>query len=436
MLRLRSFASFLPWALVACTESADTTDDTDVSVDTDTDAADTDDTDAASGTFTVSVTVSGLEGEGLEIELDPGDDLEIDDDGDFTFEATLEDGEEFEVTIKNQPGCPLQACRVSDGEGTIEGANVTGIRVRCGDPNLTMVTASWGDELVRFTEDVLDLDGTESAVPRTFGGPLSGITNLELDSFTVDTKRDLLYVSTASEILVFEDASTLEGDAAPARVFYVKSGSDLLGIAVDPASDRLYVGSETGLWLFEAASTLEDLVSASLVVEEFNMNFLHLDEEGRLWVSGNRNGEIYVFEDASSINARSTPDRTVSWFVGRAGFNGPTSLWVDTCEDELFISSNAADLDDNYAFVLADASTLDGEVDLQKTAKASFRSQQAITVAGDGTRRLHVFEDSATQDDIYERADRWTGVIEVEPDVSIPGVVNRGYGMEFLLVEE
>ena len=77
--------------------------------------------------------VSDLEGEGLVLQNNGGDDLPIASNGRFTFPTTLPTGSPYNVTIARQPEQPRQNCRVRDGVGTVRDRDVNDIRVRCDD---------------------------------------------------------------------------------------------------------------------------------------------------------------------------------------------------------------------------------------------------------------------------------------------------------------
>ncbi|MFO7592415.1 MAG: right-handed parallel beta-helix repeat-containing protein [Pseudomonadota bacterium] len=97
------------------------------------------------GPFTVGVTVSGLEGEGLILQLNGSDDLEITENGYQTFATTLADTDAYEVTVAAQPGTPLQYCAVKGGSGNIASANITDVGIVCGNgvQPLYSNAASW-----------------------------------------------------------------------------------------------------------------------------------------------------------------------------------------------------------------------------------------------------------------------------------------------------
>ena len=81
--------------------------------------------------FNVGGTVSGLLGSGLVLQNNGGDDLAISADGAFTFATALDDGSAYGVTVFTQPGAPSQTCAVSNGSGTLAGADMTDVTVTC-----------------------------------------------------------------------------------------------------------------------------------------------------------------------------------------------------------------------------------------------------------------------------------------------------------------
>jgi large repetitive protein len=81
--------------------------------------------------FTVGGTIVGLNGDGLVLQLNGGDDLAVANDGIFTFTSELEDAAAYTVTVLTQPSAPSQTCTVADGTGTIAAADVTNVTVTC-----------------------------------------------------------------------------------------------------------------------------------------------------------------------------------------------------------------------------------------------------------------------------------------------------------------
>jgi hypothetical protein len=92
----------------------------------------------ATQTFSVGGTVTGLEGNGLVLELNCGEEESISGNGAFSFDAELTDGTGYTVTVKAQPGQSNQTCTISQGSGTVTGANVTNIAVNCATEENTL----------------------------------------------------------------------------------------------------------------------------------------------------------------------------------------------------------------------------------------------------------------------------------------------------------
>jgi subtilisin-like proprotein convertase family protein len=86
----------------------------------------------ATPTFTVGGNVSGLAGTGLVLSLNAGaQTLPVGANGTFTFPTGLANGAAYAVTVGTQPSTPSQTCAVTNGSGTIAGANVTNVAVAC-----------------------------------------------------------------------------------------------------------------------------------------------------------------------------------------------------------------------------------------------------------------------------------------------------------------
>jgi len=79
-------------------------------------------------TYTVGGTVSGLTGS-VTLQNNGGNSQTVSADGAFTFSAAIADAGAYNVTVLNQPVGPK--CSVSNGSGTISGANVSNVAVAC-----------------------------------------------------------------------------------------------------------------------------------------------------------------------------------------------------------------------------------------------------------------------------------------------------------------
>ena len=100
--------------------------------------------------FTVGGTVSDLEGSGLVLQNNGGDDLAISANGSFTF-SLQDDSTSYDVTVLTQPDEPSQTCTVVNGTGALAGENVINVEVTCITDQFTVggtVTGLEGDQVV------------------------------------------------------------------------------------------------------------------------------------------------------------------------------------------------------------------------------------------------------------------------------------------------
>ena len=84
--------------------------------------------------FTIEGTVSGLEaGNTVVLQNNVSGNITVNavsDNGSTTFD-TLEDGSTYSISVLNQPTTPNQICTVSNGSGTLDGANISDVTVDC-----------------------------------------------------------------------------------------------------------------------------------------------------------------------------------------------------------------------------------------------------------------------------------------------------------------
>ena len=89
------------------------------------------DSDTVVPTYTIGGMVSGLEGSGLVLQNNLGNNLSISTNGSFTFATALADNSIYIITVLTQPNSPNQTCSVTNGSGFIDGANITDVAVDC-----------------------------------------------------------------------------------------------------------------------------------------------------------------------------------------------------------------------------------------------------------------------------------------------------------------
>ncbi len=81
--------------------------------------------------FTVGGSISGLVGSGLVLQLNGENNLDIDTDGPYRFNAEIDDQDDFVVTILQQPSNPNQTCSISSPSGSINNNDIVNIDVIC-----------------------------------------------------------------------------------------------------------------------------------------------------------------------------------------------------------------------------------------------------------------------------------------------------------------
>ncbi|MEW8626539.1 MAG: hypothetical protein AB2551_12345 [Candidatus Thiodiazotropha sp.] len=109
-----------------------------------------DDDNTPEQSFRIGGNVNGLNGTGLVLQNNGGDDLNITADGEFSFATSVQDGGSYLVTIATQPG--VQQCTVVNGNGAIDGAAVTDVLISClPDAVSTPEVSVAGPKLLRFS---------------------------------------------------------------------------------------------------------------------------------------------------------------------------------------------------------------------------------------------------------------------------------------------
>jgi hypothetical protein len=153
----------------------------------------------------------------------------------------------------------------------------------------------------------------------------------------LDERTDSLYIAnfSAQSILVFNSASTINGNIAPGRTITGPTITGPAGIWLDTSSDRLYVADSGGssLLIFNNASTLNGAVTPDRILSGTNTTFtcpygLWLDvANDRLYVADFCSSSVDVFNSASTINGNIAPSRIIAG--ANTGLNYPESLWLD-----------------------------------------------------------------------------------------------------------
>lgn len=207
--------------------------------------------DAAPQTYTIGGTVSGLGGQGLILQNNGGDDLNVDQDGTFTFATRLGAGASFAVSVKTQPSDPAQTCVVSGGSGTVVQGNVSSVTINC-------------------TDDRFSIAGTVSGL----AGAGLVLQNNGCDDLAVNSNDQFSFATTATEGTSY-DVTVLTQPTNPSQTCVVQNGSGTLGaadvndIAVVCTTNEYPVGGE-----------VHGLLGSGLVLRNNGADDLSIPQDG------------------------------------------------------------------------------------------------------------------------------------------------------------
>jgi SMP-30/Gluconolactonase/LRE-like region len=134
----------------------------------------------------------------------------------------------------------------------------------------------------------------------------------------LDRGRDLLYVADGSQVFVYSPASTANGNATPVRDIII-GGSNLNGLLLDAGNDRLYVSdtATNAIGIFDNASTLNGTATSTRAIAGASTGLatpsgMALDLSGNLVVANQGNGSLTVYASAAIANGNVSPIATVS----------------------------------------------------------------------------------------------------------------------------
>jgi hypothetical protein len=142
----------------------------------------------ATGTFTVGGSVTGLQGSGLVLRNNGGDDLTIVGNGPFQFPTMLASGATYSVSVRTNPSNPAQSCAVTNATGTVSNASIANITVTCMTNRFTIggsISGLAGSRLQLRLNNEPPLDVAAGATNFTFASLLASGT-----SYVVRVTRD------------------------------------------------------------------------------------------------------------------------------------------------------------------------------------------------------------------------------------------------------
>lgn len=133
----------------------------------------------------------------------------------------------------------------------------------------------------------------------------------------IDPLNNLLYVADGTQVLVFQSASTITGNIPP--VHNIAMGFAVGAMALDVTNNRLYVADPSGntIQRLEGASLQNGAAVVAASISGTNTGLaqpagLALDAAGRLIVANSATPSIAIFDSAATATGNIAPSATVS----------------------------------------------------------------------------------------------------------------------------
>jgi DNA-binding beta-propeller fold protein YncE len=278
------------------------------------------------------------------------------------------------------------------------------------DDSLIYVSGNASDALLVY-ESANSVSGS-TAASRTVNG---GLTTLNTPrGIAVDMSRNHIYVANmaGNSILVFSNARTMAGDIAPSRVI-AGAATTLNGpsaLFFDTFNDRLYVANTTAntILVFNNASTTNGdvapnrtLAGATTSLNDPYGVFVDVTRD-KLYVINGGADSILVFDDAVSVSGDTAPTRTISGVS--TTLNGPSGGALDVLQDRLYVANTGSDA--ILAFNDISATATSGNIAPDRALTATALNQpldlyfdlagDRLYVANAGGNSVLVFNDAST----------------------------------------
>lgn len=365
-------------------------------------------------TYPITVNVSGLEGSGLVVRDNGGDDRSVTGNGTFSFATQIPSGGAYAVSVFTNPSGPSQTCVVGNGSGTVTNAAITNVTLTCTTntyPVRVTVTGlagmgltlqnNGGDDLSptadgtsTFGSEVAsgdDYDVTVTAQPTNpsqtcsvsggtgtvGGGPVTTITvNCETNTYTVGGTVSGL-VGTLVLGNTGGDTRTLTGDGgfafptplasgatydvtvvtqpgAPSQTCTVSNGS---GVVTNAAVTNVVVTCTTNT--FAIRGTISGLAGGDQVVLRDNNSDTLTRSANGAFVFGTRvpSGGAYNVTVFTNPTAPVSQTCSVTNGAGTVGAADITNVAVTCTTTSFTIGGNVAGLPPGASVVLVDNGT-------------------------------------------------------------------------------
>ena len=214
------------------------------------------------GGYTIGGNLTGLQGSGLVLQDNAGNDLHLSSNGTFVFTSAIDQGGAYSVTVASQPSNPAQTCVVHNGSGTIGTADIINVVVTCTQAGRFAYVVNQ----VSNTISAFVINPSSGFLTPVAGSPFAS-TGTTPVAAVVDPNGAYLYVANngSNDVSVYAIDNTtgaLSSAGAP-----IPSGNGPFAVLVDPADQFLYVANmndnTVAVFLIDPSTGLATVISGS-----------------------------------------------------------------------------------------------------------------------------------------------------------------------------
>jgi 6-phosphogluconolactonase (cycloisomerase 2 family) len=342
-------------------------------------------------TYSIGGSVSGLNGTGLVLQDNGGDDLTVSADGSFTFPTPIEAGATYAVSVMTQPSGPAQYCIVSGGAGTVGAAKVTSVAIVCRNTGQYIyVTTTFGGTKGVIT--LFTIDPTNGALDREERYATSPPAPLGI---ALDTSGQYAYVAYENAASLGTETIATGGQFSETSDVYNGSGTLTYAVAVDPTAPYLFAGGTTdGVGtLFGYAISSGVLTALPSAPYSINGNAYGLvaDPTGKFLYVPISTGQVWAFTISAADGSLTQLNGAPFTYQAGAPSNTPYAVAVYPAGGYLFFTDNTANTVSVYSYSAGSgAMTLVGSPYPVGTAPESVAVDPAgrflyVANSGDGT---------------------------------------------------
>ena len=264
--------------------------------------------------FSLGGTVIGLAGSGLVLRTNAFDEARPTADGTFSFPQRVANGSGYTVSVATPPANPLQICTITNGSGTIAGADVSNIRVDCVTP-----AANSALDLSFGSQGKLFGSGGNTALALQADGKLLAVGGMTLTRFNADGSVDAGFGSGGAVNIVAKGGPL---DAMRALALQRDGKIVVAGFTSLPTSG---LDDDFVVFRFNADGSLDSgFGSGGKVITDFNgltdrAQAVMVQPDGKIVAAGNAVLGTVASADQDFAVVRYLPDGTLDPAFGTGG---------------------------------------------------------------------------------------------------------------------